>query len=81
MPAAWEAEITLESLSRGYGIAMTAVQLASAYAVIANGGTLYAPTLVKRIEAPDGRVVYRHDPEPVRRVSRETGRKNDALAR
>ena len=68
MPAAWEAEITLESLSRGYGIAMTAVQLASAYAVIANGGTLYAPTLVKRIEAPDGRVVYRHDPEPVRRV-------------
>ncbi|HEU4800496.1 MAG TPA: penicillin-binding transpeptidase domain-containing protein [Gemmatimonadales bacterium] len=68
MPAAWEPELTLESLSRGYSFSVTAVQLASAYAVIANGGTLYAPTLVKRIEAPGGRVVYRHDPEPVRRV-------------
>lgn len=68
MPAAWEPELTLESLSRGYRFSVTAVQLAAAYAVIANGGTLYAPTLVKRIEAPGGRVVYRHHPEPVRRV-------------
>lgn len=64
----WEPELTLESLSRGYRFSVTAVQLASAYAVIANGGTLYAPTLVKRIEAPGGRVVYHHQAEPVRRV-------------
>ena len=67
-PGKWEEQITLESLSRGYTFSVTVVQLASAYAVIANGGTLYTPTLVKRIEAPGGRVVYRHHPEPVRRV-------------
>lgn len=75
-PDQWEEDITTESLSRGYRISVTAIQLASAYAVIANGGTLYAPTLVKRIDAPGGATVYQHRPEPVRRViSEEVARK------
>lgn len=75
-PQDWEEEITSESLSRGYNISVTAIQLASAYAAVANGGTLYAPTLVKRIEAPGGKTVYQHRPEPVRRViSEEVARK------
>ena len=64
----WTPDYTLESLSRGYGLSVTAVQLASAYAVIANGGVLYTPTLVKEIRGPDGTVLYEHAPEPVRRV-------------
>ncbi len=75
-PARWEADITTESLSRGYNINVTAIQLASAYAVVANGGTLFAPTLVKRVEAPGGATLYQHRPEPVRRViSQEVARK------
>jgi hypothetical protein len=64
----WYRDYTKESLSRGYNLAVTAIQLAAAYGVIANGGILYAPTLVKEVRAPDGTVLYRHAPEPVRRV-------------
>ncbi len=67
-PPEWTRDYTLESLSRGYNLSVTAIQLAAAYAVIANGGVLYAPTLVKEVRAPDGAVLYRHAPEPVRRV-------------
>jgi cell division protein FtsI/penicillin-binding protein 2 len=68
VPGEWTRDYTLESLSRGYGLSVTAVQLAAAYAVIANGGVLYTPALVKQILAPDGTVLYQHEPEPVRRV-------------
>lgn len=64
----WRAGYSRESMSRGYEFSVTAVQLAAAYAVIANGGTLYTPALVREIRAPDGAVLYRHRPEPVRRV-------------
>jgi cell division protein FtsI/penicillin-binding protein 2 len=68
VPREWTRDYTLESLSRGYGLSVTAVQLASAYAVIANGGVLYTPALVKEVLGPDGSVLYQHAPEPVRRV-------------
>jgi cell division protein FtsI/penicillin-binding protein 2 len=71
-PSEWIKDYTLESLSRGYALSVTAVQLASAYAVIANGGVLYTPALVKEIRSPDGTVLYRHAPEPVRRVLPES---------
>lgn len=67
-PDDWIRDYTLESVSRGYGLSVTAVQLASAYAVIANGGVLYTPALVKEILSPEGVVLYEHEPEPVRRV-------------
>jgi cell division protein FtsI (penicillin-binding protein 3) len=64
----WKAGYTRESMSRGYELQVTAVQLAAAYGAIANGGILYTPTLVREIRSPDGEVLYRHRPEPVRRV-------------
>ena len=64
----WRAGYTREGLSRGYELQVTAVQLAAAYAAIANGGVLYTPTLVREMRSPDGEVLYRHRPEPVRRV-------------
>lgn len=64
----WRDGFTRESISRGYNFQVTAIQLAAAYGAIANGGILYAPTLVREIRAPGGELLYRHRPEPVRRV-------------
>jgi len=59
---------TAQALAIGYEVAVTPLQLAMAYAAIANDGLLLRPALVKRIRDPEGRVVYEHRPEPVRRA-------------
>jgi cell division protein FtsI (penicillin-binding protein 3) len=59
---------TAASVARGYEIAVTVVQLAQAYAAIANDGIMLRPALVREIHSADGAVRYRHRPEPVRRV-------------
>ncbi len=46
----------------GQGVAVTAIQLASAYAAIANDGELMRPYIVERIVQHDGTVVYSHAP-------------------
>jgi len=56
------------SLAMGYEIAVTPVQLAVAYAAIANGGELLEPTIVREIRDPDGSVRFRHTRRVVRRV-------------
>jgi cell division protein FtsI (penicillin-binding protein 3) len=56
------------SLAIGYELAVTPIQLAAAYAAIANDGVLLQPTLIREIRAPSGAVRYRHRAEPVRRV-------------
>ncbi len=66
-PASWSG-ITGESMAMGYELSVTPLQLAQAYAAIANGGVLLRPTLIKRVVAPDGRAVHEHAPEPVRRA-------------
>ena len=66
-PHRWSG-LTAASLAMGYELAVTPLQLAQAYAVVANGGVLLRPTLIKEVRSPDGRAVYRHRPEPVRRV-------------
>lgn len=40
----------------------TPLQMAMAYAAIANGGTVYAPRIVDRIQTRDGQVVSRYEP-------------------
>ncbi|MFP2907269.1 penicillin-binding protein 2 [Pyxidicoccus sp. 3LFB2] len=47
---------------------VTPLQLALVYAAIANGGTLYKPQMVQRLENLDGQVVEEFKPEVVRRV-------------
>ncbi len=42
---------------------VTPLQLARAYAAIANGGTLYAPRVAKAVVSPDGTVVKRIKPK------------------
>jgi cell division protein FtsI (penicillin-binding protein 3) len=59
------------SMSIGYELSVTPLQLAVGYAVFANGGTLLEPTLVKEVRSPDGAVQYHHTPRVVRRVISE----------
>ena len=66
-PARWSKQ-SANSLAMGYEIAVTPLQLASAYVAIANGGELLEPALVKEVRAPDGTVLYRHQRRVVRRV-------------
>jgi cell division protein FtsI (penicillin-binding protein 3) len=60
------------SLAMGYELSVTPIQVAVAYAALANDGLLLQPTLIKEVRSPAGELLYRHRPEPVRRaVSRE----------
>ena len=53
----WQMGETI-SVSIGQGFnTVTPLQLATAYCALANGGTVYRPQIVKRIEAPDGRII------------------------
>ena len=56
------------SMAMGYEIGVTALQLAMAYAAIANDGVLVTPTLVREVRDPAGQLLYQYQPEPVRRV-------------
>jgi cell division protein FtsI (penicillin-binding protein 3) len=66
-PARWSKQ-SANSLAMGYEIAVTPLQLATAYVALANDGELLEPALVKEVRAPDGRVLYRHQRRVVRRV-------------
>lgn len=68
LPHRWQPMYTRASVAMGYEFAITPVQLAAAYAAIANDGVLLAPTLVREVRDPAGDLLYRHQPEPVRRV-------------
>jgi membrane peptidoglycan carboxypeptidase len=52
----------------GYEIMVTSMQMAMAYAAIANGGELLRPYLVSRVVDPGGRMEYQGRPQTVRRV-------------
>ncbi len=67
-PDQWQPMYTRASVAMGYEFGVTPVQLAVAYGAIANDGVLLAPTLVREVRGPDGTLVYRHRPEPVRRA-------------
>jgi cell division protein FtsI (penicillin-binding protein 3) len=67
-PERWEPMYTRASVAMGYELGVTPVQLAAAYGAIANDGVLMAPTLVREVRDPSGAVLFRREPEPVRRV-------------
>jgi cell division protein FtsI (penicillin-binding protein 3) len=70
-PDQWKAGFNGPSVAMGYSFGVTPVQLAAAYAAVANDGVLLTPSLVREIRSPDGQVLYRHKPEPVRRAVRQ----------
>lgn len=71
-------ERSLETIAIGQEISVTALQLAQAYAAIANGGQLMAPQIVKGYVGEDGRLVDAAEPTVVRRV---IGEQTSALMR
>jgi cell division protein FtsI/penicillin-binding protein 2 len=62
-------EINLLTASYGYGVALSAIQLVTAYSAIGNGGTLFQPKLVRAVRAQDGTVVRADPPARIRRVA------------
>ena len=58
--------VDLGTVAFGQGLSVTPLQLAAAYAAIANGGTLYRPYVVASRRDADGE--HRTAPAPVRRV-------------
>ncbi|MHB1224897.1 MAG: penicillin-binding transpeptidase domain-containing protein, partial [Gemmatimonadaceae bacterium] len=70
-PGRWSLT-TPAALAMGYEMGVTPLQLANAYATIANGGELLEPALVKEVRAPDGEVLYRRSTRVVRRAMPET---------
>jgi len=66
-PRQWSRQ-TSASILMGYEIAVTPLQLVTAYSAIANGGELLEPHLVKEVRALNGDVTYRAQTRAVRRV-------------
>ena len=69
-PDTWSGT-TAASLAMGYEVSVTPLQLAQAYAAVANDGVLMRPTLLLEVRSQDGKPIYRPVPEPVRRVVRQ----------
>jgi cell division protein FtsI (penicillin-binding protein 3) len=57
-PAARWREADVVTHSYGYGLAVTALQLAQAYAAIANGGEVVRPRLVRAVLDREGKVLH-----------------------
>lgn len=63
--------IDFSRASFGYALSVTPLQMASAYSVIANGGKLMKPHIVRAIIANDGSVAEEFQPEIVRQVLKQ----------
>lgn len=68
LPREWSG-VTRTSIAMGYEVAVTALQLAQAYSAIANDGLLMQPTLVRSVRSPNGELVHRFSPQPVRQAT------------
>ena len=63
--------VSLGQIAMGHEIGVTALQLATAYSAIANGGYLVKPRLVKQIIDENNNVVYNEKPTIIRRIANE----------
>jgi cell division protein FtsI/penicillin-binding protein 2 len=64
---AWQPRST-PTIAIGHEVTVTPLQLALAYAAVANGGVLMQPMLVRAIRDADGREIRRGAPQPSHRV-------------
>jgi cell division protein FtsI (penicillin-binding protein 3) len=73
-PDAWS-QTTLTSMSIGYEVAVTPMQLLAAYSALANGGLLVKPYVVQERESITGETQWHNRPDSIRRaLERETAR-------
>ncbi|HRR08424.1 MAG TPA: penicillin-binding transpeptidase domain-containing protein [Rhodothermales bacterium] len=64
-PGKWN-RITKNSMSRGYNIDVSPLQMAMAYAALANDCKLMRPFVVQERRAPDGHLLWKSSPQMVR---------------
>ncbi len=55
-------------ISHGYGISVTPIQMAMAYAALINGGKLLHPEIVKEVTDDEGNVVKSFHPQEIRKI-------------
>jgi penicillin-binding protein 2 len=64
----WQVGETMSiAIGQGFNL-VTPIQLVNAYCTLANGGTLYRPRIIDRIESPDGRMIKKIAPQPRWRI-------------
>jgi cell division protein FtsI (penicillin-binding protein 3) len=66
-PRRWNAT-SAASVTMGYELSVTPLQLVTAYSALANGGELLEPHIVKEITAADGSVIFQAKRRVLRRV-------------
>jgi cell division protein FtsI/penicillin-binding protein 2 len=69
-PQEWSGT-TLQTMAYGYEVAVTPLQLAAAYAAVANKGVLMKPYILGEVKDPDGEVVASKQPQIIRHVISE----------
>jgi cell division protein FtsI/penicillin-binding protein 2 len=69
-PRYWS-KTSIGSIPIGQEVGVTALQLASAMSVIANGGELMKPYVIKEVRTKDGDIVEKNEPVVIRRVISE----------
>jgi cell division protein FtsI (penicillin-binding protein 3) len=70
-PNEW-GSLTKTFMSFGYEVAITPLQLITAYCAIVNGGILYQPQILLKEVSGDGKTVLTNSPRQVRRVISES---------
>jgi len=66
-PASWS-RTSLTSMSIGYEVAVTPIQLLAAYSALANGGLLVQPHIVKERRSITGDLLWSQQPDSIRRA-------------
>jgi membrane peptidoglycan carboxypeptidase len=69
--ARWQPS-SIGSIAMGQEVGVTPLQMAAAFATVANSGMRVAPHLVREIRTPGGAVIQRSNPEQRRVISAET---------
>lgn len=70
-PSTWSGT-TLTSMSIGYEVAATPLQVLTAYSALANGGLLVQPYVVEERQRMTGETLWHHEPDSVRRALRRS---------
>ncbi len=59
---------TLQTLAYGYEVGVTPLQIASAYAAVANNGVMMKPYIISKVRTKEGEEVLAQKPQTIRKV-------------
>jgi len=67
----WSA-VSLGMIAMGHEVGVTAIQLASAYCALANGGYLLKPRIIRQIMDESEKIIHSEEPVVIRKIADET---------